>query len=92
MPALTTKQVMALLSIRDPDTVYRLGRDGKIRGNQLRRVWRWDEDSVNEFLRGGPAAPAPAPAPPPRRPVALNLPPVRDRIGERRARRSAPSA
>ena len=78
---LTTKEVMAQLSVKDPDTIYALGKAGKIRGERLRRQWRWDADSINEFLRGAPPLPPPAPRPRPRVP---ELPAVPDRVGEYR--------
>lgn len=78
---LTTAEVMRRLSVKDPDTVYALGRANKIRGGRLRRQWRWDEESVNDFLRGGAVGTSPGS----RRPATLKLPAVPDRIGNRRA-------
>lgn len=51
---LTTSQVQERLNVRDPDTVYSLHKAGKIRGNRMGRQWRWDSDSIDEFIRGGP--------------------------------------
>ena len=83
---LTTAQVMEQLNVRDPDTVYALGKAGKIRGGRLGRHWRWDEDSVNEFLRGQGPASATLATVARRRPSSsvASLPPVRQHLQRRR--------
>lgn len=74
---LTTRQVMEMLNVRDPDTIYALRHSGKIRGQQLGRVWRFSRASVEAFLSGAVTVP-PSPLPR-RRHVALRLPAVPSR-------------
>lgn len=54
-PALTTAEVMRLLNVKDPDTVYALVRSGRLRAVRLGRQYRFDPSAVAEFVRGGPA-------------------------------------
>lgn len=83
---LTTSEVMDRLSVKDPDTIYALGKAQKIRGGRLGRQWRWDEESVNDFLRGGHASPVFAS--PRRASGVLKLPSV-ERIVRRRPAQNA---
>lgn len=70
---MTTREVMTRLSVKDPDTVYALRKAGKILGNQLGRVWRFDPDSVDAFLRGD----VPASEPVSERATVVRRPPSR---------------
>lgn len=51
-PALTTTEVMKLLSVKDPDTVYALVKAGKLKAARLGRRYRFSPAQVRSFLNG----------------------------------------
>jgi excisionase family DNA binding protein len=79
---MTTKEVMAAIGVKKPDTVYKLYRDRKIAGFQLGREWRFTRHSVEALIRGESR---PAPAAKPKRPPAIpGLGPVPQHLKHRR--------
>lgn len=50
--ALTVRQVMERLCLKDCETVYRLFRDGRLRGTRIGRLYRIDPASVDELIAG----------------------------------------
>lgn len=44
--------VMARMDVKDPDTVYRLIKDGRLPAARLGRSFRVDSDDLERFMRG----------------------------------------
>ncbi len=50
--AMTTREVMHLLNVRHPDTLYALVRSKRLPAIRLGREYRFDPVAVESFLRG----------------------------------------
>lgn len=64
--AMTTADVMQALKIKDPVTIHRLAASGRLPGVKIGKRWRFEQATVERFLRGEDLRRPTAQATPPR--------------------------